>query len=144
MAENNTALVDRSNVVVKQRNYEIDALRLLFSIFVFIHHTSVFIGENTRFSLPPTLGWISVHFFFIVSGFLMVSSVVKRNYDTENAGKHSLEFVISKFKSFAAPYLVAELIAVLIYIYILCYNRNANSYGFGYNYQSYSGVAGIN
>lgn len=113
------------NVIVQnhsgERNYEIDFLKLVFAIFVFINHTSVFIKENTRIDsmFLSYLGWIGVWFFFIVSGFLMVESVSNKNFAVDAAGKNSLRFVINKFGSIAIPYLIAEFLLVVIYAIII-------------------------
>ena len=103
------------------RNYEIDFLKLIFAIFVLINHTSVFIKENTRIDsmFLSYLGWIGVWFFFVVSGFLMVESVTKKNYSADTAGKSALNFVISKFGGIAVPYLIAEFLLIIIYVIII-------------------------
>lgn len=60
---------------MERRNYQIDVLKLFFCFMVFLSHTTVFINENTRADfIPPGCGWLPVHFFFIVSGYLMVNS----------------------------------------------------------------------
>lgn len=114
------------NVIAKNcssdgRNYEVDFLKLVFAIFVLINHTSVFIKDNTRIDsmFLSYLGWIGVWFFFIVSGFLMVESVSKKNFASDSAGKSSLRFVIGKFGSIAVPYLIAEFLLVVIYVIII-------------------------
>lgn len=103
------------------RNYEIDFLKLIFAVFVIICHTAIFIKENTRIDalFCSYLGWIGVWFFFIVSGFLMVESLSKKNLPADNAGKSSLKFVAGKFGGIAAPYLIAEFLNVVIYRMII-------------------------
>lgn len=113
------------NVIVEKRsdgrNYEIDFLKFIFAIFVLINHTSVFIKENTSIDsmFLSYLGWIGVWFFFVVSGFLMVESVSKKNFSVDTAGKSSLNFVIRKFGGIAVPYLIAEFLLALIYVIII-------------------------
>ena len=103
------------------RNYEIDFLKLIFAVFVFINHTTVFIKENTRINplFCSYLGWIGVWFFFVVSGFLMVESLSKKDLTADTAGKSSLKFVVSKFGGIAVPYLIAEYLFVVIYRMII-------------------------
>lgn len=112
------ATVDEKNApsaAASKRNYQIDALKWLFTLLVFLSHTSHFIGENTRFAMPNELGFISVIFFFAVSGLLMVVSINRKNYDKEHAGQYALDFVINKFKGLALPYLGALVLLMPIY-----------------------------
>lgn len=100
------------------RNYQLDVLKLVFTLFVFVSHTFIFIGENTRFKPPYGLGWVSVHFFFIVSGLLMVNSYMKREDSLPACGKRSMQFVLRKFKGIALPYYVSILLFILLYFLI--------------------------
>lgn len=101
------------------RNYELDFLKFIFSCLIFICHTDVFIGEHTRISLPLQFGRVITHFFFIVSGMLMVNSIKnKRTEKSENFGKLAIQFVLGKVKSIYLKYIAAMLIVYAIYIYI--------------------------
>lgn len=100
------------------RNYQLDAIKLLIAVLVFINHTAAFVGENTSFVIPPSLGTVCVHIFFVISGFLMVLSASKKTVDPTNAGKTALEMTVSKFKQFASKYWTALLIALVLYLYI--------------------------
>lgn len=104
-----------------KRNYQLDALKLLLAVFVFLNHSRPLIGENTRFfsnGYVNCLGAISVQIFFVISGFLMVHSASKKTFDPTNAGKTALQMTVSKFKQFAGQYWAALLIAVVIYVYV--------------------------
>ena len=103
---------------VKQRNYQLDFIKLLCTVCVFVVHTYRFIGENTKFKIPLGMNWWSVHLFFIISGLLMVNSFFKRNENGVEYGKQAINFVLHKFKSLAMQYWVALFIAIIIYIYI--------------------------
>lgn len=100
------------------RNYQLDVLKLVFTLFVFAGHTREFIGENTRLIVPSLLGWVSVHFFFIVSGLLMVNSYMKREDSLPACGKRSMQFMLRKFKGIALPYYVSILLFILLYFLI--------------------------
>ena len=106
----------------KRRYYQIDILKLLCALLVFFCHTRGFINSNDILSYQTyfeNLGGISVHFFFIISGFLMVRSLDKKDYDGQNAGKYSFDFVINKFKKIGLYYIVALLMILFMqYIYI--------------------------
>lgn len=101
------------------RNYQLDVFKLLFSVLVFISHTDKFIRDDTLFVTKPyvyNMGWVSVHFFFVVSGFLMIKSMEKRNSGVQNAGRYAFDFVIGKFKRLAIPYGVATITVMCMYI----------------------------
>ncbi len=62
----------------KQRNYQIDVLKFACAICVFFSHTLGFKEVEKGTSVHAYfdhLGWISVHIFFVISGFLMVKNV---------------------------------------------------------------------
>lgn len=99
---------------VASRNYQIDILKLALSIFVFLSHTNVFIDPNTSVRLPESLGWVSVHFFFMISGFLMIKSCSKINCFEGAAGKCAFEFVINKFKKISVSYWIATILLVIV------------------------------
>ena len=94
----------------KERNYELDFFRIVFSLLVVLYHTGDLSKEAEKM-LPPQLGEGCVHFFFILSGMLMANSIVKRS-ETQNCAKSSIQFVLNKFKSFALPYIAAMFIGL--------------------------------
>ena len=107
-----------------KRNYLIDVIKFVFTILVVISHTYSFIGENTTIitvKLCSSLGWWSVHFFFIVSGMLMVNSAMKHNQKLSSGGEEAWRFVIKKFLSIAAEYWTALFIALVVFV---IFNRN--------------------
>lgn len=94
----------------KERNYELDFFRIVFSLLVVLYHTGG-LSKEVEKMLPPQLGAGCVHFFFILSGMLMANSIVKRS-ETQNCAKSSIQFVLNKFKSFALPYIAAMFIGL--------------------------------
>lgn len=68
------------NKILKSRNYQLDFFKLIFSIFVFVAHT-IYITPNTISDSPlyPTLGLVSVFYFFIVSGMMMLNTRVEKS-----------------------------------------------------------------
>ena len=99
-----------------QRNYQLDFLKFVFTLFVFLYHSRAFIGENTRITFPPALGQVSVHFFFVVSVLLMVNSIIKNDADTSNFVKSAMTFVLKKFKVISLQYWTALFVYTAIYI----------------------------
>lgn len=108
---------------IGQRNYQIDVLKLFFTFTVFISHTAAFIGNNTKFVMPTGLGWVSVHFFFIVSGFLMVNTYMKNRPD--GSGKNAVSFVIRKFCGISFEYWSALIICTSVYVAVVL-SRNGD------------------
>ncbi|MGN1340411.1 MAG: acyltransferase [Oscillospiraceae bacterium] len=103
-------------------NYQIDVLKLIFACAVVGAHTSKFNVEELPFPKGSTLGWVAVFFFFIVSGYLMVNSFMKKkNEAPADLGKSSVSFVIRKFKSIAVEYWTALFICLVVYIYLTGY-----------------------
>ena len=121
MAETNVMAAETCDKVIPQRNYQLDFLKFVFTLFVFICHSSAFVGENTRITFPPALGQISVHFFFVVSGMIMVNSIIKSDADISDPGKSAMVFVLKKFKGISLQYWTALFVYTAIYIYIYIY-----------------------
>ena len=104
MAFNHQKSVEK--MISPQRNYQLDVWKFIFTIFVFFYHSKAFFGPNTKMILPKASGWVAVHFFFIISGLLMVNSAVKYD-DIDAPGRKEMEFVLHKFKAIALPYWVS-------------------------------------
>lgn len=123
-----------------QRNYQIDVLKMVFTVMVFIDHTGCFtesfrtrdwsqISIDTTFAFFQHLGYVSVSAFFIISGFLMAKSLTKCNYLQDTPGKSSMSFVINKFKPMALPFWIssAMYLCTLLLYYVYVYISNAQS-----------------
>ena len=98
-------------------NYELDVLKLFFSLLVFLSHTDTFLNSDTAFQLPYALGTWSVHFFFIVSGLLMVNSYMK-NPPTAGPELGAYSYVRKRVLSLLTPYLIALFINYFIFVKI--------------------------
>lgn len=112
--------IDNSTNPTQIRNYELDAIKFLFTGLIFLHHTQGFIGEKTRFIFPVRLGTISVHFFFIVSGLLMANSIIEKSRGQGQISheRQAIQYVLKKFKSIAGVMSAAILIKASIYLSI--------------------------
>lgn len=88
------------------RNYQLDCLKLLFSIFVFVAHL-VYVTPNTIADKPlfPMMGFICVYFFFIVSGMLMVQS--KKSICVYEPEKAAFDLVNNRIGGILKQYWVA-------------------------------------
>lgn len=103
----------------KQRNYELDFLKLVFTLCVFASHTGVFRNANTNITLPPQFGQVSVFFFFVVSGMLMTNSILKKEMNTNGYGKLATQFVINKVKMLAGDVYTALFVFMAVYLFTI-------------------------
>ena len=100
------------NDSIKKHNGIIGLWKFLFCIMIILHHGKDFNYENSRRLFVG--GNIAVEFFFIVSGFLMTKSALnKKDYDKDNLGKETFNFILKKIKVFL-PYTITAGIILLI------------------------------
>ena len=100
------------NDSMKKHNGIIGLWKFLFCIMIILHHGKDFNYENSRRLFVG--GNIAVEFFFIVSGFLMAKSALnKKDFDKDNLGKETFNFILKKIKSFL-PYTITAGIILLI------------------------------
>ena len=78
------------------RNPSIDIWKFVFAIVILIHHGRKLRGDDVCIFLGGSIG---VEFFFIVSGFLMVQSVVSKQdvLAGKTIGQNTFEYVRKKF-----------------------------------------------
>lgn len=107
-----------------ERNYQLDFLKLFLAMIVFLSHTTVFVGENTKrvtVSWLGCLGWVSVFCFFVISGMLMANSFDKTESKL-NPAKQAWNYVTKKFINLSAKYwtalLIGTIVLIISYIYL--------------------------
>lgn len=81
--------------MTKRKNGEIEFLRFLFSLIIVVHHSRNIVGDENSFFLR---GSFAVEFFFIVSGYLMMSQVqkLKKTSKEKRIGKETGLYVLHK------------------------------------------------
>ncbi|MCM1577268.1 MAG: acyltransferase [Ruminococcus sp.] len=83
-------------------------------------HCSLCAGEgNEAFRQKLRFfGYIGVHIFFVISGFLMIKSIDKKYKDNTvpEPGRCAFSFVLGKFKAIALPFSVSVLMALAVYV----------------------------
>lgn len=103
------------------RNYAIDIIKLILAVFVFFNHT-LDLGHGevylSRVLYTADIGWISVHYFFVISGFLMVMSFMRRGARSDSPGRDTASFVWGKFRSIGLEYYVSFFLAFIVYLAI--------------------------
>ena len=117
---------------ILQRNYSLDFFKLLFALGIVFCHTSLFVTADTvlvNYAMLEAAGWIGVHFFFVVSGMLMVASFMRHEQNTALPGKQAFDFVIRKLKSIGWWYWVSLAIGFVLYIWNLCFSGNIEDVG---------------
>lgn len=100
-----------------KRNQIIDIAKLVFCICVLLNHTSSLkngIGDGSPIIMQ--FGFLSVEFFFIVSGFLMTKKAFEDT--SENLGASTFNFVIRKFSIIYPFFFVTWAIAFVADIFI--------------------------
>lgn len=102
-----------------QRNYELDFLKLIFALCVFVWHTDPFRNERIQIVFPLAFGGVPVHFFFVVSGMMMARSILKRQPETTEYGKLAMVFVVNKIKALAWDVYAALFIFMSVYIFTI-------------------------
>lgn len=115
--------MDKHIFAKEERNYELDFLKLVFAVIVFSAHTIYLVPKGADIPKTPVFsggGYISVQFFFSVSGLLMVDSYMRKWQSDErmNHGELAFRLVLRKYKQIAAKYFVALMIALFTYILV--------------------------
>lgn len=96
-----------------KKNGKIELLRFIFSIIIMMHHSRYLLGNERCYFLG---GSFAVEFFFIVSGYLMMVTIEKRNNETASCslGKETFQFLIGKVKAIYPEIFISWIIAVLL------------------------------
>lgn len=101
----------------EKHNGIIGIWKFIFAIVIMLYHSRrLYIGIDSSLCRG---GYIAVEFFFIVSGFYFVKSIIKENYNKESIGKETIAFVFKKIKSFFPYILVAFFINIIVRILFL-------------------------
>lgn len=96
---------------MKTRNYEIDFWKFVFSICIVIYHAWQF--QYTGDPIIFGYGNLLVEFFFVVSGYLMISKIYNKR-KSQNIGKDTWKFLISKLKPIFPYILLAFIIGLIL------------------------------
>lgn len=100
----------------KIRNGRIDFLRFFFALIVVLHHSRYLLGDDKCIFLG---GSLAVEFFFIVSGYLMISSIsrMKPFDETEmSMANETLHFLGKKLKGIFPEFIIAWIIGFAVTI----------------------------
>lgn len=98
------------------RNGEIDFWKFIFSIIIVLHHSYTIIPDQTRLFFSQ--GSVCVDFFLIISGYLMVSSVVRRNeeYSPKTIGSDTVRFIKGKIQSLLYYYIFSSVAILTMHV----------------------------
>ena len=98
---------------MNKRNNEIDVVKFVFTICVFLYHSYALSASDT---VPPILplGYMCVEAFFIISGYYMSLSIDKKsNQSTDNIFVDNIKFIVRKISYFYPQYIVAFIFAFI-------------------------------
>jgi len=93
---------------MRKRNTEVDFLKLFFMIMIMGVHSENFFAQRVYF----LNGSMAVEFFFLVSGYLMAKTALRRN-PSINIGVATRDFVIHKY-TLIFPYLIVSVIICVV------------------------------
>ena len=79
----------------KVRNGKIDFMKFLFAFIIVIHHSRNLVGDDVS---PFFGGSFAVEFFFIVSGYLFLRTILKAPDNTSEIGKETKNLIEQKQK----------------------------------------------
>lgn len=89
--------------IIQQKNSSIEFYRFLFTIVICLHHSTMFIGEQSWLKH----GYICVEFFFILAGYFLFNSFSKEK--THSTSEH----VLKRLRRLWPEYAVAAVLAIL-------------------------------
>lgn len=98
---------------MRKRNNELDLLKLFFTIIVFLVHAQYVVGSDKTPALVPK-GFLSVEFFFMVSGYFMALSASRGTISEKGLFVENIRFNLDKISKFYPQYLIAFLIAFFL------------------------------
>ncbi len=102
------------NRTTPKRNGAIELLRFLFALVIVLYHGRN-IGGGSEHPLFGSFGYISVEFFFIVTGFLMANSAARMENSSQSQvclGEETVGFVWHKIKRILPYYFLAVLASI--------------------------------
>lgn len=109
---NNNLVVE--NKVTKKHNGVISFWKFMFCLMIVVFHGKLF-AKNMEGTVLIG-GSIGTEFFFIVSGYLMTKSALKKKSDSdESLGKETFKYMWRKYKNFIPYTLVTGIIGLIIF-----------------------------
>ena len=102
---------------MEQRNREVDFLRFVFAVIIMLHHSRYVLGDENCLFLG---GSLAVEFFFIVSGYLMMASILRAERRQSTGvtraalGTETYHFLLRKIRAFLPEYLIAWFIGFFL------------------------------
>lgn len=102
---------------MEQRNREVDFLRFVFAVIIMSHHSRYVLGDENCLFLG---GSLAVEFFFIVSGYLMMASILRAERRQSAGvtraalGTETYHFLLRKIRAFLPEYLIAWFIGFFL------------------------------
>ncbi len=107
----------QNKLTLNKRNGEIDFLRFLFASIIMLHHSRYVLGDENCLFLG---GSLAVEFYFLVSGYLLMASVVNANQKTQHStmlGTETSHFLLRKIQAIFPEWLIAWMIGFIFVLY---------------------------
>ena len=98
---------------LRNRNGKVELLRFIFAVIIVLHHSRYVVGdENCRF----LGGSFAVEFFFLLSGYLMMSSVSRMPAPADHTlGRETAGFLFKKVRGMWPEALIAWIVSFCVY-----------------------------
>lgn len=97
---------------MKQRNQMIDLARIVFCLAVVSNHWNSMVNGAESVYITTRYGYLSVEFFFIVSGLFMTAGIKK--YQHMSIGLATGKNLINKYKHIFPYYSIARILAMIV------------------------------
>ncbi len=116
--------------VPMEKNHEISVLKFIFAFFVLLGHTWMIAERPSWWPYVANIAPFAVEFFFIVSGYLMVSSWYRHDISSDACnGEKTARFITRKISGISLQYVIAFLFAFALNIIVpLFKNKPDNIY----------------
>lgn len=87
-------MVENFKIKNKKINYEVELYRFIFSVIILLHHSYHVVGKENAIMRA---GSLAVEFFFLLSGYLMMNTIEKRN-SNDGLIRETIHFVLKKVR----------------------------------------------
>ncbi len=94
------------------KNGKIEILRVSFAVLIVLFHTYA-TGKVDKYNYG--VGMIAVEFFFMVSGYFMVSSAIKKRDSQGSLASKTVGFIFHKIRAVMPEFAIAWLVGLVVY-----------------------------
>lgn len=97
----------------KKENHSIDFFRFLFCCIIFLLHYRCYFISIYEINDNFSGGYLGVEFFFLISGFFMMSTLHRAPLITDSAEKSAFLYLIKRYKKLYPLYIISIILYIL-------------------------------